>query len=192
MTKIALRAVLAVTLACTALTGCAPIGLFFPTEVTEYKPEAPWGTKSATGGCPGHSPSLRVDLKDPDWLGVELGIWDTQQTGLRKLKEPTLFIVFPRAWHLSIEEQKRRAGTPIFVTASTPNLDITLADGTQKRIRVPEFADGFSTKRSPLYVSLEVPPQSMTIVIPDLTLNSERLSLGPVKFTYQKSTRYPC
>jgi hypothetical protein len=174
------------------ISGCAAFGLLFPYDVQEYAPKATWGKSSVFGSCPSFSPAVRVNAKNPDWLRLDIGIWDSEQTKLRKLKDPTLFIAFHQSWHFSIDEQRKREEVPIAITSASPYLDITLADGAQARIRLREFSEGFTYKQGPIYVYLEVPPQDMTVNIPDLRINDELMQLGPVHFTYQKSTRHPC
>jgi len=182
----------AVVVSIMVMSACAPVGLLFPYEVDEYYPKASWGALSSAGGCPSHTPALEVHAKSPDWLWVKVGIWDSGQTQLRKLKEPTLFIhVFP-GWHLSIEEQKRRAAAAISVTSPTPYLDIALADGTKKRIPVERFQREYMWRTAPSDIPLDVAPQSMTVTFPDLVIDGKPLPLGPVQFTYRKSKRYPC
>jgi hypothetical protein len=166
--------------------------LFFPYEVHEYYPEAAWGGRTITGGCPSHTPALEINAKNPDWLKVVVGIWDSKQTKLRELNEPTLFIHFVHGWHLLISEQERRARIAIPVTSSTPYLDISLADGTTKQIRLEWLESEYAWRTARRDVPLEVAPQSMTVIFPDLMINNEPLRLGAVQFIYRKSTRYPC
>ncbi len=181
-------------MASVVLSACAPIGLLFPYEVEEYYPEASWGALTNAGGCPSHTPALEVRAKNPDWLWVKVGIWDSEQTKLRKLKEPTAFIhIFP-GWHLSIEEQYRRAAAVISITSPTPYLNIAFADGTMKRIPVERLQPEYEFRRryAPSDIPLDVMPQSMSVTFPELLINGEPLPLGTVQFTYRKSRRYPC
>lgn len=174
------------------LSGCAATGLLFTEDVQEYEPRATWGSRAVFGFCPSFSPSLRLDIKKPDWLMLDVGIWDSKQTALQKFKEPTLFIVLHQSWTFSIEKQKLRAETPIPITASSPSVEVTLADGTKKLIHVKEFSEGFSYQQGELNIYLDVPPQDMTVALPDLRVGDELLKLGPIHFTYQHGTRHPC
>lgn len=191
-----------------ALWGCAPVGLLFPDEVNEYYPEGSWGALTSAGGCPSHTPALEKHASNPDWLWVKVGIWNSKQTELRKLKEPTLFVTIYKGWHFLISEQDRRNKTPVSVRASRSFLDVSLADGTIRQIDVPEFhgqfvivGQGFDPFRNysdpsgfgkTISLPLGVEPQSMTVTFPDLVVDGEPMSLGTVKFIYRKNTTYPC
>lgn len=174
------------------LAGCAPIGLLFPYEVEEYYPKASWGELTNAGGCPSHTPALEVRAKNPDWLWVKVGIWDSYQSKRRKLKEPTLFIHVYSGWHLSIAEQKRRAAASISITSSTPHADMVLTDGSKKRIPLERFGLQDAWRTAPSDVPLDVVPQSMTVTFPPLVINGEPVPLGTVEFVYRKARRYPC
>ncbi|MGE5526345.1 MAG: hypothetical protein ACM3SS_21740 [Rhodospirillaceae bacterium] len=183
---------IALTVVVLALAACVPVGLFFSDEVDEYYPNASWGALTSAGGCPSHTPAIEVHAKNPDWLWIRVGIWDSKQTHLQKLKEPTLFVhVFP-GWHLSIAEQKRRAAAAISITSPTPYVEIALADGTSKRVLVERFNREYMWRTAPSNIPLDVTPQSMIVTFPDLLINGEPLRLGAVRFTYRKSTRHPC
>jgi hypothetical protein len=173
-----------------ALSGC--LGLFFPFEVHEYYPKARWGSATSAGGCPSHTPALEVNAKTPDWLSIRVGIWDSEQTKMRKLKEPTLFIHFVPGWHLSIQEQQRRRMAVIPLTSQTPYLDILLADGERKRIPLDIFNHEYIWGMTASTVPINASPQSMTVNFPDLLINGELVRLGEVQFMYRKATRYPC
>jgi hypothetical protein len=191
-----------------ALWGCGAIALFLPDQVDEYYPEAAWGSRTTAGGCPSHTPALEMHANNPDWLRVKVGIWNSKQTEMRKLKEPTLFITIYKGLHFLISEQDRRNKTPVSIRASHSFIDLSLADGSQRRLEVPEFSEQFSivglgfdpsqNYRDPkgmgktIELPLGVAPQSMTLTFPDLTVNSEAMSLGTVKFIYRKNTTYPC
>ncbi len=176
-----------------ALSACAVVALFTPFEVAEYHPESSWGKLVGAGGCPSTTPALEIRAKNPDWLWIKVGIWDSYQTNARKLREPTLFIHLIPGWHLSIAEQKRREMTAISIKSLTPHLDIVLADGTKKRIPLEQSQlENMWWRAVSSNISLDVAPQSMSVTFPDLVINGESLPLGPVKFTYRTSTRYPC
>ncbi len=110
---------------------------------------------------------------------------------MRRLAEPTVFVHFIRSWHLLISEQEKRKQTVVRVTSSTPYLTIALADGTRKRVPL-EHLEYEYTLLYPFEVPLDVQPQSMTVIFPDLLVNGELLRLGSVEFVRRKATRFPC
>jgi len=180
------------TAAC--VSGCA-------TDLYSFDPNAAWGEASATGGCPGGSPSIAVYALNPPWVRAEFGIWDSVQARNRRLTEPTVFIVVVKGWHLSIAEQERRVKTPITVRSENPFVDVTLSDGTQRRFVVPELAmdsvivgqewNWSVGKGKSFQVPLkEVTPQDLVIVFPDLIVNGETVKTGKVSFEYRKHTRW--
>jgi hypothetical protein len=175
----------------TLVGGCGPLGLFFPYEVQEYYPNARWGEFANAGGCPSHTPAVEVRAKNPDWVWVKVGIWDSEQTKLRKLTEPTLFIDIFYSWYISGDRAKT-AGSNIAITSPNPYLDVTLADGTSKRIALNWLEREYTWRTRDRDIPLGVAPKDMTVIFPDLVINGEQLPLGAVQFTYRKNKRYPC
>lgn len=201
-----LRLLLAVAIVVTSASGCAMAllgvafhGAYLPHDVYIFEPKASWGVPSAHGGCPGGSPSIRLSASNPEWLKIEVGIWDSVQAKNRRFKDPTLFISFYKGWHLSIRVQERRRKTPVFVRASSPYIHVTLSDGTSRRINVPELANEFVLvghawnvgDGKTINVVLDgVPPQDLIITIPDFVVNGTPVAAGNVAFTYRKHTRF--
>lgn len=174
-----------------ALVGCTIITIMFPDDVMEYYPKANWGSRTTAGGCPSHTPALEMRAKNPNWFWIKVGVWDSTQTTGRKLTEPTAFIHFVPGWHISIEEQKRRDRANISVRSATPYLDVSLADGATKRIPL-DWLKSEHGWRTTTDIPLDVTPQSMTVIFPDLVINGEAVPLGPVQFEYRHTKRPSC
>lgn len=191
------RRIAVATAASSALLGCTVITLMFPDEVQEYYPEANWGSRTTAGGCPSHTPALELHAKNPNWFWFRVGVWDSKQTSQRRLTEPTVFIEFWPGWHLSIEEQKRRARVDISVTSPTPYLDVASADGINKRIPLEWLKTDYgwrslTANMGTQNIPLDVSPQSMTVTFPNLVVNGEPVPLGTVQFTYRRTKRPSC
>jgi hypothetical protein len=175
------------------IAGCGPIGLLFPYYVDEYYPEASsWGKSTSVGGCPSHTPALKVRAKNPDWLWIKVGIWDSEQTKRHNATEPTLFVHMSQAFQFSIEEQKRRNAAPLTVTWATPYAEIQLTDGSTKQVALERYETPDAWRWSTSGVPLRVIPQSLTVTMPALVINGEPVALGKVNFVYRKAKRYPC
>jgi hypothetical protein len=132
-------------------------------------------------------------------------MWNSLQAANRQYSEPTLFISIYKVepflrWSKTPREAVAEiARVPVKIRTSVDYIELALADGSRRRITIPELAEEFTVVGLDINgatgKSINVPlhgiePQDLTITMPDFFVNGIQLKAGPIDFKYNKQTVY--
>jgi len=162
----------------------------------QFVPTAPWGSPSRLGGCPTQTPALRLQGVSPDWLYIQVAVWDEVQQRNLGLKGPTLvFIIAKHLPPFDSTEAAARKRTLIRIEAATDVVRVVTRSGESFEFEVPYFKNEFSLIGDVVRMEVTVPlvgvaPQSLEIRVPSFMIDGKRVEGGVMSLNYVQRTQY--
>ena len=180
-----------------AVTNQAPERQFcyeqpIPITFSQYFPEATWGKRREPGGC--LPPIITIEQSEFPRLAIEIGLKNEVLAKALRLEDPALFIHFRRPVETFVSlltgSWTKRLTTPVRVKTSSSTLHFEFADGTSRRVDVPEFAQEmiFAGEKVIQVALKDVEPQSLIVTVPMFMVDGKEVGGGTIKFTYGKTT----
>jgi uncharacterized protein YceK len=163
-----------------------------PMTFSQYFPEATWGKRSEPGGC--LPPTITIEQSEFPRLTIEIGLKNDVLAKALRLKDPTLFIHLHRPAGtfvgLFTDSLTNRSATPVRIKASASTLNFEFADGTLRRVDVPELTqEMILVGEKVIQVTLkDVEPQSLVVTVPTFMVDGKELGGGTINFSYGKTT----